>query len=233
MPRTTSTISTGPGFLVDPTHVMRSPGRQIDWASVPETYRQTPGVAPVTVTVGAGGAAAAATSVPVTALTGPIPSGTILDFTGSGKFALLTVAAAAGAVALTVEALPQALVAGDVANYAGVAGSGRKFLKAGTVVAVKGGTNGKVFPRAAALSGETAMGILESDALDDSSPFDKVAVTMAKTGFGVLSGADVYENLLPDAAGGPPKTLPAAYKTELNASGVGSFRWYVYEDVRS
>lgn len=73
----------------------------------------------VVATVGAAGAAIGATSVPVAALTGAIPNGTILDFTGAGKFAKLTAAAAAGAVTLTVEALPQALVSGDVATYPG------------------------------------------------------------------------------------------------------------------
>jgi hypothetical protein len=72
----------------------------------------------VLVDVGAAGAAANATSVPVDALTGPIPSGTTLHF-GSKKFAILTADAAAGATALTVEALPTALVDADTAWYEG------------------------------------------------------------------------------------------------------------------
>ena len=52
------------------------------------------------------------------ALSGPIPSGTILNF-GTNKFARLTAAAAAGATALTVAAIPTALVDADVATYAG------------------------------------------------------------------------------------------------------------------
>ena len=80
-------------------------------------YAVTP-VSTVTVTVGAGGAAQGATSVPVTALTGAIPSGAKLTFTG-GKVATLTAAAAASATSLTVAALAQALVASDVATYDG------------------------------------------------------------------------------------------------------------------
>jgi hypothetical protein len=72
----------------------------------------------VSAVVGAAGALAGATSVPVAALTGPIPNGTVLDF-GGAKFAVLTAAAAAGAVALTVRALPTALVSGDTALYEG------------------------------------------------------------------------------------------------------------------
>jgi hypothetical protein len=72
----------------------------------------------VQVVVGAAGALAAATSVPVGALSGPIPSGTLLDF-GGAKFAVLTAPAATGAVTLTVRALPTALVSGDTAIYEG------------------------------------------------------------------------------------------------------------------
>lgn len=73
----------------------------------------------VVVVVGAAGAAGAATSVPVDALSGPIPSGTVLNF-GTNKFARLTAAAAAAATSLTVAAIPTALVDNDTATYAGV-----------------------------------------------------------------------------------------------------------------
>ncbi|MGL5926362.1 MAG: hypothetical protein ACRC32_25990 [Chroococcidiopsis sp.] len=70
------------------------------------------------ITVAAAGAAAGATTIPLqSAIASAVPSGKILDFTGAGKFAKLTAAAAEGATSLTVEALPQALVAGDMAYY--------------------------------------------------------------------------------------------------------------------
>jgi uncharacterized protein with beta-barrel porin domain len=84
----------------------------------------------VVVTVGAAGALAAATSVPVDALSGAIPSGTVLHF-GTNKFAVLTAAAAAGATSLAVTAIPTALVDNDTATYAGVQ---RKSLPSGTIV---------------------------------------------------------------------------------------------------
>lgn len=84
----------------------------------------------VTVVVGAAGALADATSIPVDALSGPIPSGTVLDF-GGKKLAVLTAAAAAGATALTVRAIPTAVVDNDTAVYAGV---GRKVIPTGTPV---------------------------------------------------------------------------------------------------
>jgi hypothetical protein len=84
----------------------------------------------VVVTVGAAGALAAATSVPVDALTGPIPSGTVLSF-GTNKFARLTAAAALGATSLTVAALPTALVDNDTATYSGV---GPRRVVSGTLL---------------------------------------------------------------------------------------------------
>lgn len=84
---------------------------------------------PVTLTAAA---AAAATSITVSAIASPIPSGTILDFVGAGKFAKLTAAAAKGATTLTVEALPQALVVNDVAYYS--AKSDILYIQSGTLV---------------------------------------------------------------------------------------------------
>lgn len=84
----------------------------------------------VFVDVGAAGALAAATSVPVVALSGAIPSGTVLDF-GGAKFARLTAAAAAGATSLTVAALPTALVDADTAWYQG---TGMKTIPSGTPI---------------------------------------------------------------------------------------------------
>lgn len=84
----------------------------------------------VVVTVGAAGAAIDATTVPVDALSGAIPNGTVLDF-GGDKFATLTAAAAAGATSLTVRALVTALVDDDTATYAGVA---TKLIPAGTLI---------------------------------------------------------------------------------------------------
>jgi len=81
--------------------------------------------------VGVAGAAQGATSVPVAALTGAIPSGTVLDF-GGAKFARLTAAAAAGATSLTVTALVTALVSGDTATY--LPAGAFKTVPSGTVL---------------------------------------------------------------------------------------------------
>jgi hypothetical protein len=67
-----------------------------------------------------GSAAIGATSVTVDALSGAIPSGTLLHF-NSGEFIISTGAAAAGATAIAVEAIPTALEDDDTATYTGVA----------------------------------------------------------------------------------------------------------------
>lgn len=84
----------------------------------------------VVVDVGAAGALAGAVSIPVTALSGPIPNGTTLDF-GGAKYATLTAAAAAGATALAVRAIPTALVDADIATYKGTK---KKYVRGGTVI---------------------------------------------------------------------------------------------------
>ena len=70
------------------------------------------------------------TSLDVVALSGPIPAGTILDF-GGKKLARTSAAAAAGAVAIAVDALGTALADGDIATYAGTEG---KYIPSGTPV---------------------------------------------------------------------------------------------------
>ena len=84
----------------------------------------------VAVTVGVAGAAQGATTVPVAALSGPIPAGTILPF-GGAKFARLSAAAAAAATSLAVDAIPTALVSGDTASYLG---TDKKNIPAGTPI---------------------------------------------------------------------------------------------------
>lgn len=73
---------------------------------------------PATVTVAAPGAAQSALSVPVAALELALPNGYVLDF-GGAKFARLSADADVDAVALAVDALPTALIAGDEATVPG------------------------------------------------------------------------------------------------------------------
>jgi hypothetical protein len=213
MARRTTASPSRPPAIVDPDTVKRSQGRQVDWSLVTGRYRQ----GAVAVVVGAAGAALDATSVPVAALSGPIPSGTVLDF-GGKKFARLTADALQGATALTVAALATALVSGDT-SYTG--GTGGKFIPALTVMVEL--ASGKTVPRAIRPGAETAQFMIETDAAEDQ-------ISNALTGFGHIIGAHLFENLLPDASG-DPAVLPGAYKTELRAFG-GSWVFDQYADSR-
>jgi hypothetical protein len=205
-----------PAFVVDWHAVVRDTGRVIDWPNVGNAFRD----GGVKVDVGAAGAGIGATSIPVSpALAGPIPAGAVLDF-GTNKFARLTAAAVTGATTLTVAALPTALVDADVAYY--WEPGAPKYVKGGTVMGELLGA-GKISPRI--VTTNPASCILLADARED-------AVEDALSGYGILLGGPIYENLLPDATGGPPATLPAAFKTELAAAaGATGFGWHTYQDT--
>lgn len=102
---------------------------------------------------------------------------------------------------------------------------GKKHLPAGTVIgtALNTGANaGKVSPRV--VTTNPAIGILLTSATQGN-PAE------ALTGYGILVGGVLYENLLPDASGSPA-TLATAIKTELNNAGVG-FMFEQYGDSRT
>lgn len=188
------------GAIVDPASVAKNSGRQIDWDSVPESYRAT------AITVKAAAAAlAAATSITVDALPGTLPKGAVLVF-GTGEFAKLTAKALAGATSIAVEALVNGIEDDDEAIYAG---SGAKTIKGFTAMVEL--TSGKIVPRAVRPAAETTSSLLATPAVEG----DRSA---ALTGYGCYVGGVFYENLLPDASG-DPAVLPSDYKTELAANG--------------
>lgn len=102
------------------------------------------------------------------------------------------------------------------------AGSGKKVLKAGTVMGELLGA-GKLRPRVVTTNPATC--VLETNAIEDEP-------SAAASGHGVMVGGVVFQNLMPDATGGPPKVLPAAMKTELAAAGC-TFKYETYEDSRA
>lgn len=154
----------------------------------------------VVVTVGAAGALAAATSVPVDALSGPIPAGTVLNF-GTDKFAVLTAAAAAGATSLAVTAIPTALVDNDTATYGGVLS---KNIPSGTFI-------GRTFAER-----ETGDAFGPADAADEEFYLVAFDVTDADNNADVelyRHGSIVKENFLPGWA-----TMSAGLKADLRAN---------------
>lgn len=217
MGRTTSHISQ-PGFVVDNNAMRKNSGRQIDWAHVGEQYRSTPGLAAFTVKVDDADVNAGETSFGVDALEGPIPTGTVLEFS-DGSFAKLSAAADAGDTTLTVVALTHDIANDATANFAGTAGSGPKVLKAGTAIGELLGS-GMISPRVA--STNPATGLLVSTAIEDDP-------SAALSGHGVYIGGVVYEDLLPDAVDGD---LADAIKTELETAGC-TFQYEAYSDDRA
>jgi hypothetical protein len=214
MPTRTSYIQSVPAFVADRDSLDHDGGHQIDWAAVGEQFRATPGQ----IVTMAAAALAAATSLTVEALTYAIPAGTVLNFTGAGEFAITTAAAAAGATSITVEALDAAIEDDDTAT---VAGSGSKYLPAGKCMAGDATGDGPLTPSVTS----SATCLLATDAWEDSRD-------AAISGYGIIVGGVIYENMLPDATG-TPKRLPAAARTALQTAGIGSgFVWRQYSDSR-
>jgi hypothetical protein len=148
-------------------------------------------------------AAAAAVSISVDALTGPIPSGTMLHF-NSTEFALTTADAAEGATTITVEALPVALEDNDTATYAG---TGAYTVASGTLV-------GRTYAERAA---GTAFGPWAAD--DDEVylvVYDVPDVTVNNDVELYRHGSLVKENFLPgfaDLVAGALAAIRANYQT--------------------
>lgn len=167
-----------------------------------------PNIGEVTVTMAAA-AAVAATSLTVDALSGPIPAGTILDFTGAGEFALTTADAAEGATTIAVEALDAAIEDNDTAVYAGT--EARRYVQSGTLV-------GRTFVERAAGTGfgpwaasDDEVYLVLHDVYDAAEDND---VDLYR------NGRVVKENYLPnfaDLSAGALTALRAAYATTRGA----------------
>lgn len=211
---------TKPPFVVDAKSIDRNSGRQIDWSVVPDAYRM--GAVRVALSAQAD---TGATALVVTAITGTIPSGTPLYFGQAGEFARLSAAAAAGTTSIPVDATGTTIESGDVAYFAG---TGAKTLPAGKAMVEL--TGGKLATRAERPGSELTVGFLETNAIEDEP-------SHALTGYGVIVGGVLFENLLPDAEGGTTGALTTAIKTELcgNTSNPKStgFVFEQYADNRS
>lgn len=208
--RTTTTVS-HQGAIVDPFSLARDGGRQIDWANVPESFRRGAVKA-----VANGAAATGATSITVDPLPEDLPRGAILNG-GVGDQVVLTAPAAKGATTIAVEAITGGGIA-DNQELVYTGRAGKKYIPIHTIMADL--SSGKMIPRAARPGAETASGILQSDADEDSR-------TAAASGYGRYIGGAFYQNRLPDFSNGAFATM----KTELEAAGL-AFSWHTAIDSR-
>lgn len=228
--------------------------------------------APVTVTVNdAEPADAGDVALGVAALSGPIPNGTVLDFSAGVNAQLVRLAAdaVAGDTSLTVEALDGVIADATTALFPGGTIQARvitfaaqgatslvvdelQFAIADEAVAVLGGSGprsilpgtwmcelstGKIVPRSIRPASETTIGLLESGASEDDSVSNGTGAFSygagMKTGYSVIVGGVVYENLLPESTGTPP-LANSTYKTEVQTAGVGTgFSFQQYGDTTS
>jgi hypothetical protein len=121
--------------------------------------------------------------VPVDALSGPLPNGTVLDF-GGGKTAMLTSAAAAGAITLAVSALPEALADDDAAVFGG-------YGSAVTVRAVQM-MSGSVRIRSAEGFGDDELKVIAASKVGGAGQIRMLGVTLEA--LAVITGDDIVDN---------------------------------------
>lgn len=196
-------------YVANEHSLVRGPGRQIDWPQVPDRFG---GDAFTVVTTAE--ALADATEISVEALADDIPAGTVLYF-GADLYARLTAAANAGGTTLTVEALVTTVPDGSEATYR--PGRRDKVIPAGSIMAQL--ANGKIVPRSAIAGAETATHILESTAAESDET--------GQTGYGVIVGGAIFENLLPDVTDANFDT----WLGELETAGVSTgWHWATYGD---
>lgn len=208
-------------FVADLHTLVRNTGRQIDWAQIPETYREDS----VTYTIKIdGGEAIGQTAIGVDPLPVALYPGDLLYFGQAEEFVRVAAYAAVGATSFTADALAVAIEDDDEATKV-VAGRGAKHIPAGTVMCQL--ANGKIIPR---VLGTGAIGLLETDAVEADPTRGEYA---GMTGFAVIVGGVIYKNLLPDwvTADGEPW---ATYESELEAAGVATgWSWQTYADTRA
>lgn len=204
MERTTYPGLARPNFMVDPHSAMRNSGRQIDWDNVPATFRQRPAFSATSDVI----SAAAATAWTVDATTADIKKGDRFVNAAGTKTLVASADTDAGAVSVPVLALAEATADNEVFNFVG---EGDKIIKHGQAMA---NSSGKLIPRSASAP---AMGLLEGPAVEGD-------LNAALTGYGLIVGGVVYENLLPE--------ISSTIKTELETNGL-TFLFETYGDDRA
>lgn len=161
-----------PGFIADASSINRNGGRQVEFDSLPDSYRA--GVVANTITVNDASVLAGEVGITVVALPVDIPAGTFLNF---GTYAPVTVtindaSISAGDTSITVVALPGPLPIGTVLDFGG-------------------GTNAQIVKlSAAAAAGATTITVAAADG------------TIANSSTALFSGGTIQAKVTTFAAAG-------------------------------
>lgn len=211
MPITTNSLVARMGFIVDPVTVVYNYGRQVDWSRVPSSFTNSDSVK-------------------------FIPGGQAVSKTGDDKIIpvhtlTLTSLAVASNVA-TATLANHGLKVGDVIN---VAGSSLSYANGRKVVT--GVPTANTFTYDADGADDTSSGTVTITFVAHgfiATPARENSKTDSYSGYGMIIGGVLYENLLPDAVGGPPALLPDQIKEDLSATGVSTgFVFEIYSDSRA
>lgn len=171
-------------------------------------------------------AAIGATSLTVEALDAALANGNTATVEAYEAIVEVSEDAEVGATTVNIVASDFFIPSGSTAHYGGTEFSllqGNRMVRAGTVMDLQ--ADGTIVPSALGTGGVTAFCILETNAFED-------APTDAATGYGCIVQGQIFENLLPEASGGPPKVITSAWKTELLARG-GAWMFFQYSDDTS
>ncbi len=168
-------------------------------------------------------AAIGATSLTVEALDAALVNGNTATVEAYEAIVEVAVDAEVGATSITIVASDFFVPSGSTAYYGGTSFTtqfGNRMVRAGTVMDLA--ADGTLVPSALNSVGLSSYCILETNAFED-------APTDSATGYGSIIQGVIYENLLPEAGGGPPKVITSAWKTELLARG-GAWVFLQYSD---
>lgn len=165
-------------------------------------------------------AAKGATSITVEALDTALAGGEVATVPAVRMVLHVADDADVGDTSITVDGADVTIPDNSVAYVDVLPRTTGKKVRAGTVMDEL--SDGRVVPSALNTSAVTAIGILETDAEEDSR-------TDAATGYGLLQGGYFYENLLPEADTNTPSVINSTWKTELLARG-GFWQFKQYSD---
>jgi hypothetical protein len=192
--------------VVDESSLERTPGAQIDWASITADADGAKRVKAGTVVSRKADGKVQPRSFTLTLTSVVVTSNVATATKVAHGYSVGEQVYIAGANLAYVNGLKTIATVADADTFTFVA-TGANATATGTIVASRVATE-----------------MIETDACDQNR-------AEALTGYGSLVGGGFYENLLPDATG-TPKVLPAQYKSELVTAGC-TFKFRQYVDSRA